>query len=225
MKSVERSRDFRGPFRSKQWRALIARFPLPTLEETVETHFPTWASFDDNPVSICSTCVKKKEKEREKEKRKFVTTLRQLYIYIYSNKNKLRWREFTREESGNARRPRSHFPPRFALGGQNSRRITVERVSSRGRGIAFRVPRKPRWIHFVRHALPFPRFTPRGKRSAFRSLLTRQSSPPLRLPWQTSRTTTRNAFSNNELGQKRRQIDRSSTPPRLGSRSCHSGGF
>lgn len=83
MKSVERSRDFRGPFRSKQWRGLIARFPLPTLEETVETHFPTWASFDDNPVSICSTCVKKKEKEREKEKRKFVTTLRQLYIYIY----------------------------------------------------------------------------------------------------------------------------------------------
>lgn len=155
MKSVERSRDFRGPFRSKQWRGLIARFPLPTLEETVETHFPTWASFDDNPVSICSTCVKKKEKEREKEKRKFVTTLRQLYIYIYSNKNKLRWREFTREESGNARRPRSHFPPRFALGGQNSRRITVERVSSRGRGIAFRVPRKPRWIHFVRHALLF----------------------------------------------------------------------
>lgn len=106
-------------------------------------------------LHLFHVCKEKRERERERKKKICNNASTVIHIYIYSNKNKLRWREFTREESGNARRPRSHFPSRFALGGQNSRRITVERVSSRGRGIAFRVPRKPRWIHFVRHALPF----------------------------------------------------------------------
>lgn len=137
MKSVQRSRHFRGPFLSKQWRRLIARFPLPTLEETVETHFPTKEmSLHDNTASICSVRVKKKERERGREKRKFVTTFRQLYIYIFEQEQTSVGRVYPR-----GKRKCSAFLPALLVDGGNSRRIIIERAFSRKRNGLSRKPR------------------------------------------------------------------------------------
>lgn len=105
--------------------------------------------------------------------------------------------------------------PALLVGGGNSRRITVERVSSRGRGIAFRVPRKPRWIHFARHACRAfapVRHSTRWKKIGVPIAVNETVDSPPRSPTRGKHrgATTHNAFSNNE--QKRRQIDRSSTP-------------